>query len=45
MKVNYSYLPRQFAEIDDLLKDIKKFVQTGDFTLGKLDKGVDLLML
>ena len=35
MKVNYSYLPRQFAEIDDLLKDIKKFVQTGDFTLGK----------
>ena len=21
MKVNYSYLPRQFADIDDLLKD------------------------
>ena len=35
MKVNYSYLPRQFADIDDLLKNIKKFVQTGDFTLGK----------
>ena len=35
MKVKYSYLPRQFAEIDDLLKDIKKFVKTGDFTLGK----------
>ena len=32
MKVNYSYLPRQFADIDDLLKNIKKFVQTGDFT-------------
>ena len=35
MEVKYSYLPRQFAEIDDLLKDIKKFVKTGDFTLGK----------
>ena len=35
MKVKYSYLSRQFAEIDDLLKDIKKFVKTGDFTLGK----------
>ena len=39
MKVKYSYLSRQFAEIDDLLKDIKKFIKTGDFTLGKpLDK-------
>ena len=35
MKVSYSYLPRQFSDIDDLLKDIKKFVKTGDFTLGK----------
>ena len=35
MKVSYSYLPRQFAEIDDLLENIKKFVKTGDFTLGK----------
>ena len=35
MKVNYSYLPRQFADIDDLLKKIKDFVKTGDFTLGK----------
>jgi aminotransferase EvaB len=35
MRVRYSYLPQQFAEIDDLLADIKAFVATGDFTLGK----------
>ena len=35
MKVKYSYLPRQFAEIDGLLENIKSFVKTGDFTLGK----------
>ena len=35
MKVKYSYLPRQFANIDGLLKNIKSFVKTGDFTLGK----------
>lgn len=35
MKVRYSYLPQQFAEIDDLLAQIKRFVATGDFTLGK----------
>ena len=34
-KVRYSYLPQQFAEIDDLLSEIKEFVKTGDFTLGK----------
>lgn len=34
MKVRYSYLPQQFAEIDDLLNEIKRFVATGDFTLG-----------
>ena len=33
-KVRYSYLPQQFAEIDDLLLEIKDFVKTGDFTLG-----------
>ena len=33
MKVKYSYLSRQFAEIDDLLKDIKKFVKTGTLLL------------
>ncbi|PWC40652.1 DegT/DnrJ/EryC1/StrS family aminotransferase [Azospirillum sp. TSO35-2] len=35
MKVRYSYLPQQFAEIDDLLAEIKRFVATGDFTLGE----------
>lgn len=35
MKVRYSYLPQQFSEIDDLLAEIKRFVATGDFTLGK----------
>ncbi len=35
MKVRYSYLPQQFAEIDDLILKIKNFVKTGDFTLGK----------
>lgn len=35
MKVRYSYLPQQFADIDDLLEEIKAFVPTGDFTLGK----------
>jgi len=34
MKVRYSYLPQQFAEIDDLLAEIKRFVASGDFTLG-----------
>ncbi|MBI3565984.1 MAG: DegT/DnrJ/EryC1/StrS family aminotransferase [Elusimicrobia bacterium] len=33
--VPYSYLPRQFAEIDDTLAEVKKLVQSGDFTLGK----------
>lgn len=35
MSVPYSYLPRQFAEIDHILADIKKLVHSGDFTLGK----------
>ncbi len=34
MKVRYSYLEEQFANIDDYLEDVRKFVQTGDFTLG-----------
>lgn len=33
--VPYSYLPRQFAEIDDTLAEIKRLVRSGDFTLGK----------
>ena len=34
-KVRYSYLPQQFANADDLWDDLKEFVKTGDFTLGK----------
>ena len=45
MKVRYSYLKQQFSNSEDLWKNLKKFVSTGDFTLGKLDKGVDLLIL
>ena len=33
-KVRYSYLPQQFGEIDDLWDELKRFVPTGDFTLG-----------
>ena len=35
MKVRYSYLPQQFKDTPDLWKDLKNFVKTGDFTLGK----------
>ena len=35
MHVRYSYLPQQFAEIDDLLEEVRRLVQSGDFTLGK----------
>lgn len=35
MKVPFSYLDRQFANVDDYLADLKAFVVTGDFTLGK----------
>jgi len=35
MKVRYSYLPQQFADCDDLWKELRDFVATGDFTLGK----------
>ena len=34
-KVRYSYLPQQFDKIDDLWKELKIFVKSGDFTLGK----------
>ena len=34
MNVPYSYLDRQFAHIDAYLEDIRKIVQSGDFTLG-----------
>ena len=35
MRVRYSYLKQQFSNCDDLWKKLKKFVVTGDFTLGK----------
>lgn len=35
MKVRYSYLSQQFGHCPDLWNDLKKFVKTGDFTLGK----------
>ena len=35
MKVPYSYLDEQFANMDDYLEDVRKFVRSGDFTLGK----------
>ena len=34
-KVRYSYLKQQFANSNDLWVKLKKFVSTGDFTLGK----------
>ena len=35
MKVRYSYLSQQFSNCDDLWKNLKNFVKTGDFTLGR----------
>ena len=35
MKVRYSYLKQQFENCDDLWAELKAFVATGDFTLGK----------
>ena len=35
MKVRYSYLPQQFGDCEDLWKELRDFVPTGDFTLGK----------
>ena len=35
MKVRYSYLKQQFSNCEDLWKNLKRFVRTGDFTLGK----------
>tara|TARA_A100001015_G_scaffold124071_1_gene137518 strand:+ start:5882 stop:6985 length:1104 start_codon:yes stop_codon:yes gene_type:complete len=35
MKVRYSYLSQQFGNCPKLWKQLKKFVKTGDFTLGK----------
>lgn len=35
MHVPFSYLDRQFADLDSYFDDLKAFVKTGDFTLGK----------
>ena len=35
MKVGYSYLKQQFADIDPYLSDIKKLIFSEDLTLGK----------
>jgi len=34
MQVNFSYLDRQFADVDVYLKDVRDLVLSGDFTLG-----------
>ena len=35
MKVEYSYLKQQFADIDPYLSDVKKLILSEDLTLGK----------
>lgn len=35
MRVPFSYLDRQFQDIETYLDDLRAFVKTGDFTLGK----------
>jgi aminotransferase EvaB len=35
MRVKYSYLSQQFGNCEELWQELKKFVKTGDFTLGK----------
>ena len=35
MPVRYSYLNQQFSDCPELWEELKKFVATGDFTLGK----------
>ncbi len=35
MIVKYSYLQKQFSNSSDLWRKLKKFVETGDFTLGR----------
>ncbi|MBI4218687.1 MAG: DegT/DnrJ/EryC1/StrS family aminotransferase, partial [Chloroflexi bacterium] len=35
MRVPFSYLGDQFANVDAFLADIRDLVKTGDFTLGK----------
>ena len=35
MKVRYSYLKKQFSNCNDLWDKLKRFVSSGDFTLGR----------
>ena len=35
MKVRYSYLSQQFGNCENLWQELRDFVLTGDFTLGK----------
>jgi dTDP-4-amino-4,6-dideoxygalactose transaminase len=35
MKVEFSYLGRQFEQPEQIFADLKEFIKTGDFTLGK----------
>lgn len=35
MHVRYSYLKQQFSDCEDLWENLRQFVPTGDFTLGK----------
>ena len=35
MRVPFSYLDRQFADLETYLNDLRQFVPTGDFTLGR----------
>ncbi len=34
MQVKYAYLDRQFAEVEEYFKDLRKLVASGEFTLG-----------
>ena len=46
-KVQWSYLPKQFSaqNIEEILDLFRKFVPTGDFTLGKPVREFELLAL
>ena len=45
MNVRYSYLRQQFSNCDNLWKQLKTFVKTGDFTLGKPLKNLKKVLL
>lgn len=41
MHVSYSYLERQFADVEAILADVRALVASGDFTLGKALTGFE----